>query len=345
MRAGRPLWFLLAVLAGWTATRLAMVLPLPRSDDVPTPPPVVSKAALPRRASFAWMFPPSPPGHRDPPEAPRPSRPAAWTAPPVARSAVAKSAAALSLAQPALIPPPPPSSARARSEPVLADPVPSPHEAAWPGPPETPQSRWSGAAWIVGRRKGPADRPLLAGSQAGLRLDYALSDASPLRPALYGRLSGALEDPVAAEVAVGIAVRPHFALPLTIAVERRQAISPGGRKDFALVAAGGLNPTPVAAGLRLDGYAQAGIVGLKRRDAFVDGRLILERPLGQAIAIGAGLWGGAQPGTSRLDLGPQASLRLRLSDAALRIGVEWRERVAGNAAPASGPALSIGTDF
>jgi len=30
---------------------------------------------------------------------------------------------------------------------------------------------------------------------------------------------------------------------------------------------------------------------------------------------------------------------------AIRIGVQWRERVAGNARPGSGAVLSIGADF
>ncbi|MFT3966833.1 MAG: hypothetical protein QM690_13230, partial [Sphingobium sp.] len=128
---------------------------------------------------------------------------------------------------------------------------------------------------------------------------------------------------------------------------RREGLSEGGRSACAVLMAGGIDPVEIGQGFRLDGYAQAGIVGFNRRDGFADGRLTLERPLAgaSAIALGAGLWGGTQPGASRLDIGPQASIRLRAGSTALRIGAEWRERIAGNAAPSSGPALSIGTDF
>jgi hypothetical protein len=187
----------------------------------------------------------------------------------------------------------------------------------------------------------------LGGSQAGGRIDYALAPDSVLRPALYGRISTALSGVAAAEGAFGIALRPRLPLPLTLAIERRQAITRGGRRDFALVLAGGIPPIPIGGDLRIDGYGQAGVVGTARRDAFADGRLTIEHGRGRRgdFAIGLGLWGGAQPGTTRLDIGPHISTRFPIETGAVRIGIEWRQRIAGDAAPASGPALSIGSDF
>ena len=103
---------------------------------------------------------------------------------------------------------------------------------------------------------------------------------------------------------------------------------------------------PVAAGFRLEGYAQGGVA---RIGAFADGAARLARPVGEVagleLDLGIGAWGGAQPGAARLDVGPSATLLVPLADARVRIGLEWRRRVAGRAAPGSGPALTIGSDF
>lgn len=232
----------------------------------------------------------------------------------------------------------------------------SPGEAGMPLFRAHTADRWSGAAWMLWRGQGDSAesvrRERLGGAQAGVRIDYLLAPSSSLRPTLYGRVSTALRGIAAAEVAAGIAIRPKLPFAAIIAVERRQAVSPGGRSDFSLLAAGGIKPISAGHGFRLDGYGQAGFVGLERRDAFADGRLTrrltLERPLAASrrdIAVGAAIWGGAQPGVSRLDIGPQASMRLRLGDASMRLGAEWRARVAGDAAPSSGMALSLGADF
>jgi hypothetical protein len=57
------------------------------------------------------------------------------------------------------------------------------------------------------------------------------------------------------------------------------------------------------------------------------------------------MWGGAQRGAARLDVGPAASLSLPIADRNLRLSFEYRRRVAGRAAPGSGPVLAIGSDF
>jgi len=98
------------------------------------------------------------------------------------------------------------------------------------------------------------------------------------------------------------------------------------------------------AGLRLDAYAQAGVVGASRRDLFADGGATLVRPLGSGLAIGAGAWAGAQPGAARLDIGPRITAALPGATPA-RVSLDWRFRVAGGAAPSSGPSLTISTGF
>jgi hypothetical protein len=98
----------------------------------------------------------------------------------------------------------------------------------------------------------------------------------------------------------------------------------------------------VAGGLRLDAYAQAGIVGTRARDLYADGSARVTVPAGP-VEVGAAVAGGAQPEAARLDAGPVLSLRL--PEARLRVSAEWRFRIAGDARPGSGPALTIGTDF
>jgi hypothetical protein len=97
-------------------------------------------------------------------------------------------------------------------------------------------------------------------------------------------------------------------------------------------------------GLRLDAYGQAGIVGTGARDLFVDGAVRLSAPVGP-LAVGIGARGAAQPGAARLDAGPSLAYRVPLRGATVRIEAEWRLRVAGAAAPGSGPALTLATDF
>ena len=92
----------------------------------------------------------------------------------------------------------------------------------------------------------------------------------------------------------------------------------------------------------LDAYAQAGIVGLGRRDLFADGAIAFTRPVYGRFSAGLGMWGGYQPGLYRLDAGPRISMKVRDN---IRAHVDWRQRVAGNAQPASGPALTLAADF
>jgi hypothetical protein len=189
----------------------------------------------------------------------------------------------------------------------------------------------------------------LGASQAGARLIYnfnrqlglALRTSSDV-----GRRGG--------EVALGVRVQPILGLPLWFTAERRQRLGQfgGGRNDFALFAEGGLYQRALPMRLQLDAYGEAGVVGTRTRDMFVDGGLTVTRPvfgslsfgrskLG-AISVGAGIWGGAQPGLSRLDAGPRISVRVRSN---VRVHLDWRQRLAGNARPGSGPAITLATDF
>jgi hypothetical protein len=166
--------------------------------------------------------------------------------------------------------------------------------------------------------------------------------------AAAGRVSGPLRSRLGKEAAVALDWRPIRRVPVTVSIERRAGLDRDGRDAFAAGVFGG-GEVALALGFSLDGYGQAGLVGLKRGDAYVDGAVRMERKLVDAgrfrLAAGAGAWGGAQPGASRLDVGPQLVAHVPVGRSGLRIGAEWRMRVAGHARPNSGAALSIGADF
>ena len=54
------------------------------------------------------------------------------------------------------------------------------------------------------------------------------------------------------------------------------------------------------------------------------------------------MWGGVQPGLYRVDAGPRLSMRVRNN---MRVHVDYRQRVYGNALPGSGPVLTLAGDF
>jgi hypothetical protein len=109
-------------------------------------------------------------------------------------------------------------------------------------------------------------------------------------------------------------------------------------------------PVPLPAGLRGEAYAQAGYVGGRDATAFADGQLRIDRRIARAgsfeLRAGGGAWAGVQRGASRVDVGPTASIGTQApGGGSLRVGVDWRIRVAGNASPGSGAALTLSAGF
>ena len=208
---------------------------------------------------------------------------------------------------------------------------------------QRPLARWSLGGWLYlregshGASGAIGAGSQLGGSQAGLRLAYRFGDDGRLRA--YGRATIAVRQPEQRELAFGTAFAPVRHLPVDIAIEQRVAIGREGRTALAAMVTGGVSDVPLPAGFHLDAYAQAGVVGARRRDGFADGALVVDRRLG-ALAAGA-----VQPGVSRIDVGPRLTLRLPDVGRGSRIALDWRQRVAGNARPESGLALTLATDF
>lgn len=58
-----------------------------------------------------------------------------------------------------------------------------------------------------------------------------------------------------------------------------------------------------------------------------------------------GLWAGGQKGAARLDFGPTIGTDVKVGETMIRVDADWRLRVAGDARPALGPALTLSTSF
>ena len=227
----------------------------------------------------------------------------------------------------------------------------SAHETA-PGPLSAPSStaasRWSGSAWAFVRRGSSASLApggILGGSQIGGRLNYRLGNREHGPFALSARFYAPLEEFGAAEAAAGIDWQPLARLPVHLLTERRQALGRSGRSAFSLLAYGGISDRRLAGPLLIDIYGQAGVVGVRSRDLFADGAVRAGIEVRRGLKMGAGGWAVAQPGASRVDVGPQLSLRLPIGGATIGLAADWRFRVAGDARPNSGPALTLSTDF
>ena len=330
---GAPIRFVVAAVGGWTCIRIAVLLPdaepLAFAGDTLRP----NAEAAERPVLHALM--------------PQPGEPAApadrWAAPLPTTSPVAMASIHHALPEPAPIR----AHALSRQDPgqEAAPPVLVP--ATLGREPDAQTHRWSASTWLLARggAGGTLSGGQLGASQAGARLLYRISGAHRL--SLAGRVAAPLKGR-GAEAAVGLDWQPSAA-PVHLVVEQRIGLD-GGRGGPTGMVIGGLNPTPIAAGFRLEAYAQAGaILRGGRIEAFGDGALRLARPvaaIGRAtIDVGVGSWAAGQRGAARADVGPTIGVAVPVAGRSVRLTLDWRHRIAGRARPGSGPALSIGSDF
>ena len=223
--------------------------------------------------------------------------------------------------------------------------------------PQYAGSRWSADSWILWRRGGQTRltggvlTPSYGASQAGSVLRYRLMRDSAHRPSAYLRITTALDSSAEHEASLGLSARPFARIPLVAAVEARLTTTPGYRMirpaGFIVTE---LPPLALPFGLRGEAYGQAGYVGGKFATPFADGQLRADRAFLSLtqfdVRLGAGLWGGAQKGASRLDAGPSLTVGRPLGrSASMRLAADWRFRVAGKAAPGSGPAVTLSAGF
>ncbi|TPE60994.1 hypothetical protein FJQ54_08810 [Sandaracinobacter neustonicus] len=225
--------------------------------------------------------------------------------------------------------------------------------------------RWSGGGYVLTREgAGGGDAlaasPVLGGGQAGVALGYRLNPLGKQRVSIIGRLSVASApqgglDGETTEAALGLRWEPSRKIPVAIDVERRIALGTYSRNAWAgRISGGAQRETEVrGARLKLEGYAEGGVVeGFTRTpDLYVGAQARGGTPLltlgDTRIDAGVGLWGGAQRNygvaASRLDIGP--SSRVWTGPWPFYAQIDWRQKVAGNALPGSGPVLTVAGEF
>ena len=229
---------------------------------------------------------------------------------------------------------------------------------AAPQPASQRPRRWSADAWALIRRDSaggvasPGAFPATYGaSQAGAVLRYRLALSSRYRPAVYMRTTSTMGLPQETAAAIGLSARPVPSFPVIAGIEARLT-DQAGRHRFqpAILAVTELPPLRLPAGFRGEAYAQGGYVAGSFATPFADGQFRADRALlsvGKVdTRIGAGIWGGVQKGAARLDAGPSASVAMPLGRGTNgRIAIDWRFRLAGEAVPDSGPALTLSAGF
>lgn len=220
--------------------------------------------------------------------------------------------------------------------------------------------RWSGDNWLLMRAGSgaAAQAPGAASygaSQAGAIVRYRLGRGDQHESYGYLRTSLAINAPGRdREITLGFGFRPMARLPLRVLAEARlqdTRASPMQVRPVATVITE-LPPQALPLGFAAEAYGQAGYAGGRGATPFYDAQLVVERAFAEIggrkrdLRVGAGVWSGGQEGAVRLDAGPRASFRLDLGDTnPARIAIDWRFRLAGNARPGSGPALTVASSF
>ena len=340
MRQGRPLRFLALTLGGWIGVRAVLLSPVPAADaPVPTRP-------TGTRASDLKPVPSNVPdqgaGMVLERSANRPAYKASWSrAHHPAKVLAAAPAMARPAADPLVLSPPKTSPAPTQGS-IAQVHRPRVEPRGNIGPPKS-ASRWHGDTWLVARPSGgePLAFGQLGASQAGMRLTYDLDHAGRL--AASGRVSAPLSGR-GREAALGLDWQPT-SLPVHLLIEQRVPLDGGAARPAAQLIAG--TATRLTHGFTLEAYAQAGAV--HRRGGFADGAARLARPLFTSrmatLDLGAGGWGAVQRDVARLDIGPTLGVTLPARGGTVRLGLDYRVRVAGRARPGSGPALTLGSSF
>lgn len=218
------------------------------------------------------------------------------------------------------------------------------------------QRRWSADAWVLWRQGSTGLLPSAApggsygASQAGMVFRYRLTDQARAALAVYLRSSAPLDQPDAAELALGLQSQPLRRVPLRTFAEVRGDRQSGrlrARLSAGVITA--MGPQRLPLGFQAEPYGQAGYVTGPSGTWFADGQVRVDRRVlgyGRAeLRAGAGAWGGAQRDAARLDAGPGLTLSFPLGPAQARLSADWRYRVAGKAAPDSGLAVTLATGF
>lgn len=185
------------------------------------------------------------------------------------------------------------------------------------------------------------------GSQSGfvaaLSMHRPREGESEPTTALQIRGAIAHDTPDERELAAGLRWMPTRRIPVSLIFERR--FRNRQTDAFAAYLAGGKS-FGLPRQSNFESYFQAGLLSGKQGGPFFDLTARVDRKLGVTPFVpGIGIWGGGQTGLFRIDTGPTVKSDFKIADAQFRIIADWRIRIAGDAAPASGPAVTLSTSF
>jgi hypothetical protein len=228
--------------------------------------------------------------------------------------------------------------------------------AQWIADRRTLTRRWSAQAFTLLRDPGsggvgPAASPVLGGGQSGAIVAFAINPLARRPVSLVARLTAATGnggqlDNASSQAAFG--ARWQMLPGVSLSAERLVAIGAAVRSDWTLRLAAGADSR--RGRLHWSAYGEAGVLGNGDGYGGAQARAMLEIvQLGRArFELGPGAWGSVQTGpvtVGRLDIGPSISTQLPFGRASLEISADWRQRVAGQALPDSGPVLTLSTQF
>lgn len=212
-----------------------------------------------------------------------------------------------------------------------------------PFPTPADARRWRASLWLAARGDrgiGAVAGGQIGGAQAGARIAWSID--TPRRIAVIARLTTPLRGR-GQEGALGVEWQPVARIPVRLVAEHRIALD-SGKHAPGVGVLGGVDAHPVLRGFALEAYGQAGALRRARLEPYADGAARVTRALGP-LRAGVGLWGAAQRDAARLDIGPSITATLPIGDRHARLLLDWRQRVAGDARPGSGLALTLAADF
>lgn len=358
-RRGQPLVALTGLMGGWIALRV--VMPGIEIIDVPVPPNVAKRVGPPVQAPIEPVL-----QEKEtivvPSDRQQSLRPASESRPSGAPALISRPLSAYRQVQV----PPPQRSARPPAQLPTALPPPLPQaEQPRPAPSfrllpfsaaqaKNGDKRWSADGWLLWRKDSGSAAALpgaasYGASQAGAVLRYRLSHASALHPRAHLRVTSAF-DSADQEVAAGVGIQPLPGIPFEILAEGRLGRFAGeAQARPAVLGVFGPPAQSLPLDLTAELYAQGGYVGGQDPTGFVDGQMRVTRPVDIGpvrLQAGAGIWGGAQESVERVDAGPTVSVTAPVGEGIFaRASLDWRERVAGDAEPGSGPVVTLSAGF
>jgi hypothetical protein len=194
-----------------------------------------------------------------------------------------------------------------------------------------------------------AANPLLGGSQAGFSYRRRFNGDAPVQWGAIARIQSAIDPQSDARLSLGLYAQPLRRVPIFLGAEARVGLDQSAADDLLLHGNGGTSLRVGNRGGRIDIYGQAGAAIGAQTTLFADAQTQFSQPLitiaGEDVRLGAALNAGAQGTSWRVDAGPQVQWRLPFANPPLDLRLAWRERLAGNAVPATGLAITLSSDF